>query len=92
MAREIIHAEDGIDVLVGWQPGGNNVEIASFAMFRSDWDTDPKLPTKEERIQQACGGLSGPIGFYGSIRNRRDINKVIHLLRRARDSAFGRDA
>jgi hypothetical protein len=96
MPKEIIYDEAGTyDVHVGWSnltadkaegPTGGQVQVgvetrSGLPLFDQLWPERPK---------QVLEGYPAFRGVWGSL-DRAGCNKLIRVLRRARDQAFGRD-
>ena len=96
-----------IDVEVAWSGAGEYVQVASVHteghkpafVIINEWLQAAEMPTidvealrlKMESQPQTSGSFAVPHGWHATFENRRDINRMIAVLRRARDHAFGKD-
>lgn len=82
MPRESVYGMDGDNTAakVGWHPQGN-VQIGVSAAGEFTFNT----PTP------GAVSVSGPYSDLWVSLDRKGVNDLIRILRRARDAAFGKD-
>lgn len=103
MPRETVYGSDRTDVVVQW--GRDVVQVGSVrdgdAGFEAvikmvnEWAERAGQPTLDpEKLRAGWKPPARPWhdGWFSDITERRRVNELIQLLRRARDGAFGRDA
>lgn len=85
MPKETLNGSFGDKVIVGWDKevghGQLAVDLGRPFVFTSDL---AKVGTKE--------GAEEFSSLYFTFEHRDDYNRLIKLLRKARDGAFGKDA
>jgi hypothetical protein len=93
MPKETVYGVDHFSPETSGAPGENNPPVAVVG-----WDREQgfvQLVTRRQRsevptLEQHEAGIPCEYGYYVEL-DRRAINDLIRHLRRARDSAFGRD-
>lgn len=89
MPKETIHGE-GFDVEIRWGNHAPSIQIATVMKPALTAEAPASLGAlldtwgREERYLAH--------GLFATLDERRQINDLIRVLRRARDAAFGRDA
>lgn len=90
-------------VEVAWMNDYGYVEVASTATdgteravrIVNDWLREAGVDFRVdlEELRKALADKGGPSfdGYHAHLDNRRDVNHLIRVLRKARDAAFGRD-
>jgi hypothetical protein len=105
MPREYISQPDcPFDVVIGWGNGENEVQIATvvdgvpsgvqrIVDLLNEYLAEADMP-KIDYAELCNRARQSPHfdGWYVGLTDRRRVNGLIQLLRRARDSAFGKDA
>jgi hypothetical protein len=78
----------GRAVVVGWQNGGDQVQVSTILAEPVTGD-DPDAYGLVDQLRKDGEDFNG---FHADLDRRRAVNDLIRLLQRARDGAFGRDA
>lgn len=107
MPTELIHGDSmPIDVHILWGAAAEHVQIGSVheegvkpaIIMVNEWLAAAEMPTIDyAELQTKLAGTSfdGATaafnGWYATLGNRSKVNRLIAVLRRARDHAFGKD-
>lgn len=104
MPSERIHgANMPADVRIAWGADSGQIQVASVVengMDRiinivNEWLSEAgSTPINTEELRQALyakGHLPAFDGWHVTLEHRFDVNRMIAVLRRARDHAFGKD-
>lgn len=107
MPTETIHGDDmPMDVKISWGAGSEYVQVASvhddgtrnMLVIVNQWLEAAKMPTIDYAELQAKlvgsqfdGAMASFDGWHATFSERSKINRMIAVLRRARDHAFGKD-
>lgn len=86
MPRETISGE-GFDIGVGWTKD-KYVQVAVKIKTPEDGSNPITL---KKLVNSTLDDSEFGYGLYSTIENRAQINRLIKILRKARDSAFGAD-
>lgn len=95
MPKETINDESAMyDITVGWAPGSHVQVGVCTADGRAIVDALVTQPSDEVRkaldVLLGNGELAAFTGLWGTL-SREHCNRLIRILRRARDQAYGRD-
>ena len=107
MPTETIHGSTmPIDVKVLWGAASEHVQVASLhdqgtrnmLVVINEWLTAADMPTIDYGQLQAKlagsqfdGAMASFDGWHATFTERSQVNRMIAVLRRARDHAFGKD-
>lgn len=107
MPAETIHGDNTpIDVRVAWGQSSEYVQVASLhdkgfdamLVIVNGWLEAANMPTIDKmELQKGLAGTNfeGAVacfdGWHATLAERAAVNRLIAVLRRARDQAFGRD-
>lgn len=105
MPNETIEQDDSpFNVRVAWGKDQNVVQVATLCHgapngaeritnYVNQWLENAGMPLVDyEALARRIENPPYFDGFHASLRDRRLVNDLIFLLRKARDGAFGRDA
>lgn len=102
MPAETVHEPNGMfDVRVSWGHDSGYIQVATRAdkgtehivRIVNEWLEAAALPAVDLDALRKKLGENPPHfdGWHATLDNRRNVNDLIRHLRKARDSAFGRD-
>lgn len=84
---------------IGWANGQHSISVvstfddgggrATLDMVNNWLDAAHMAPIDVEKLAGAIPPGAG--GLYAYLETREDVNRLIRILRRARDAAFGKD-
>jgi len=107
MPRETIHGDAmPIDVEIAWGAGSEYVQVASVHdegtrsmiaivnewLIAANMDTIDYATLQSKLVgSQFDGAMATFNGWHATLNDRAKVNRMIAVLRRARDHAFGKD-
>lgn len=104
MPSETVYGRDQVDVRVAWGSDQGDVQVATLAKGQEDpneatdrlftivnqWLADAGMPTIDvAELRRSLKYTPMFDGWHASLGQWSDVNRLIKVLKRARDQAFG---